>query len=53
MGFTVWLALLYFLLIIITILAFMKKAKTVGMITTAVMTLGIIILGYLWFASPM
>ena len=53
MGFTAWLALLYFLLITITVLAFMKSAKTIGIIAMTIMVLGIVVLGYLWFTSPM
>lgn len=53
MGFTAWLALLYLLLIAITVLAFMKRAKTIGIIAMAIMVLGIVVLGYLWFTSPM
>ena len=53
MGFTGWLALLYFLLIMITILAFVNKAKIIGIITIIIMALGMTVLGYLWFTSPM
>ena len=49
----VLLALLYFLLITITIAAFMKKAKTIDIITIIIMALGLVVLGYLWFTSPM
>ena len=53
MGFTVWLAIVYMLLIIITAIAFAKKKKAAGIITTATMVLGIVVLGYLWITSPM
>ena len=53
MGFTAWLAIVYVLLIIITAIAFVSKKKVAGIITTAIMVLGIVALGYLWFTSPM
>ena len=53
MGFTAWLAIVYVLLIIITAIAFVRKKKVVGIITTAIMVLGIVVLGYLWFTSSM
>ena len=53
MGFTVWMALLYLVLIAGTIFAFMRKRKIIGIILITVMTVGIVILGYLWFISPM
>ena len=53
MGFTAWLAIVYMLLIIITAIAFVRKKKVAGFITTAIMVLGIVVLGYLWFTSPM
>ncbi len=45
MGFTVWLAIVYVLLVIITAIAFAKKKKVTGIITTAIMVLGIVVLG--------
>ena len=53
MGFTVWMALLYLAMIGCTIFAFMKKRKAIGIILITVMAVGIIVLGYLWFTSPM
>ena len=53
MGFAVWLAIVYVLLIIITVISFAKKKKVAGIITTAIMVLGIVVLGYLWITSPM
>ena len=53
MGFTAWLAIVYVLLIIITAIAFVRKKKVAGIITTAIMVLGIVVLGYLWFTSSM
>ena len=52
MGFSGWLALLYCLLISITFLAFIDKAKTIGIITI-IMAMGMAVLGYLWFTSSM
>ena len=53
MGFTAWLAMVYVLLIIITAIAFVRKKKVAEIITTAIMVLGIVALGYLWFTSSM
>ena len=53
MVFTAWLAIVYVLLIIITAIAFVRKKKVAGIITTAIMVLGIVVLGYLWFTSSM
>ena len=53
MGFTEWLALLYCLLISIAFLAFINKAKTIGIITIIIMAMGMAVLGYLWFTSSM
>ena len=53
MGFTVWLAIVYVLLMIITAIAFAKKKKVAGIITAAIMVLGTVVLGYLWITSPM
>ena len=53
MGFTVWMALLYLVLIAGTIFEIIKKRKIIGIILITVMTVGIVILGYLWFTSPM
>ena len=46
-------AIVYVLLIIITAIAFVRKKKVAGFITTAIMVLGIVVLGYLWIISPM
>ena len=53
MGFTVWLAIVYVLLISITVILFAKKKIVSGIITTAIMVLGLVVLGYLWITSPM
>ena len=45
--------LLYCLLISITFLAFINKAKTIGIITIIIMAMGMAVLGYLWFTSSM
>ena len=53
MGSAARLAIVYVLLIIITALAFAKKKKAVGIITAAIMVLGLFALGYFWITSPM
>ena len=53
MGFTTWLAIVYLLLIVLAAIAFVKKKKVIGIITTAIMVLGIVVLGYFWVTSPM
>ena len=57
MGFTTQLAIVYLIFFIIDIIAFIygkENKKWVPCITvTAFMVVGIVILGYLWFTSPM
>ena len=57
MGLTTWLAVLYLILFVIDIFAFIKgkenKKWVPCIIVTALMVVGIVILGYLWFTSPM
>jgi len=53
MGATTWLIILYILLIGLTVFAFAKKKRAAGIIMIAVMVTGAVILGYLWFTSPM
>ena len=53
MGFTAWMTLLYLLLIAGTIIAFIRKKKIIGIILIMIMAVGIVVLGYLWFTSPM
>ena len=53
MGITVWLILLYFLLIMISVFAFVKNAKIIAIVAIVMMAMGITVLGYLWFTSPM
>ena len=53
MSFTAWVVIAYVLLIMITAIAFAMKKKGIGIATTAIMILGIVVLGYLWITSPM
>ena len=53
MGFTSWLALAYLILLIFTIVAFLRKKNKIGYALIVVMIIGIIVLGYLWITSPM
>lgn len=57
MGFTTQLAIVYLILFIIDIIAFIKgkenKRWVPWIMVTALMAVGIVILGYLWFTSPM
>lgn len=57
MGFTTKLAILYLILFVVDIFAFIKgkenKKWVPCIIVTAVMVIGIMILAYLWFTSPM
>lgn len=57
MGFTMILLLVYLLLFLIDIAAFIYGIKTkkwiLFILITMIMVLGIITLGYLWITSPM
>ena len=57
MGFTTQLAIIYLILFIIDIFAFIKgkenKKWVPCIIVTVLMVVGIVISGYLWFTSPM
>lgn len=57
MGFTGYAAILCFVLLVMDIFAFTKDKKsrkwTLFIVITAIMVIGIIVLGYLWFTSPM
>ncbi len=57
MGFTGYAAILYLTLLVLDIFAFTKGKKsrkwTPFIVITAIMVIGIIVLGYLWFTSPM
>ena len=53
MGFTLWMVLLYLLLLMITVLSFVRNAKIIGIITITMMALGIAVLCYLWITNPM
>ncbi len=57
MGFTMWAAIVYLILFVTDIFAFIKgkenKKWVPCIIITVLMVVGIVILGYLWFTSPM
>ncbi|MCR5618473.1 MAG: hypothetical protein K6F65_00100 [Lachnospiraceae bacterium] len=53
MSFTRLFVTAYELLLIFTIVSFVKKKKRVGIALISVMVLGIAVLGYLWMTSPM
>ena len=57
MGFTMIVLLVYFILFLIDIAAFiygLKREKWISFILiTVIMVLGIVTLGYLWVTSPM
>ena len=53
MGFTVWLGIIYIVLIGLTVFSFIKKQKAMGISLSAVMVIIILILGYMWITSPM
>lgn len=52
-GITGFLALLYMVLIALTVCAFVKKKIVIGIILSVLMLAGIMALGILWFTSPM
>lgn len=52
-GITGFLALLYMVLIALTVCAFVKKKIVIGIILSVLMLAGIVALGILWFTSPM
>ena len=57
MGFTGYAAILYLILLVLDIFAFKKGRKiskwTPFIAINAIMVIGIIVSGYLWFTSPM
>lgn len=57
MGATIWLLIIYAILIVLDIIAFVKgrqnKKWIPFMVLTIVIILGIVVLGYLWITSPM
>ena len=57
MGFTMYLILIYLVLFIADIFAFIKgkenKKYLPFIIITIIMVIGILVLGYLWITSPM
>ena len=52
-GITGFLALLYMVLIALTVFAFVKKKIVIGIVLSVLMLVGIVALGILWFTSPM
>ena len=52
-GITGFLALIYMVLIALTVFAFVKKKTVLGIVLIVLMVLGIVALGVLWFTSPM
>lgn len=53
MSFMALLGITYLLLIVLSVLAFRKRKKVIGIALIAIMVLGIAVLGYLWITSPM
>ena len=53
MGFTTWLIIIYLILIVCVIIAFIRRKKVLGIVLISFMALGIILLVYLWFTSSM
>lgn len=53
MSFTRLFVTVYELLLVFTIVSFVKKKKVIGIALIAIMVLGIAVLGYLWITSPM
>ena len=53
MGFTAKLLIVYLVLALLTGVSFARKKKAIGIAILVLMALGIIVLGYMWFISPM
>jgi hypothetical protein len=53
MGLTTLIAAAYVVLIGLTVFAFVKKKWAIGIILSALMVIGTVILGFMWFTSPM
>lgn len=57
MSFTIYLAIIYLILFVMDILAFIKGKRNKKwmpfIIITLIMAMGILVLGYLWMSSPM
>lgn len=53
MGFTFWLMLVYLLLTAGMVIALAKRKTAIAAAIAAVMLIGGLVLGYLWFTSPM
>jgi hypothetical protein len=52
-GATGLLALIFMVLIGLTVFAFIKKKIVIGIVLSVICVIGIIALGWLWFNSPM
>lgn len=53
MGFTFWLMLGYMVLTVGMVIALTKRKTVIAAAIAAVMLIGGLVLGYLWFTSPM
>ena len=53
MSFTVYLAVIYLVLLIADVTAIVKKQRTMAIGLTCIMAVGILTLGWLWCACPM
>ena len=53
MGFTAYLAIVCAIAVILDIVLFVYKKKTLGIIILCLLIVGLSVLGYLWFISPM
>ena len=52
-GFTSLIALIYMVLIGLSVFAFIKKKIVIGIVLSVLCAMGIIALAILWFTSPM
>lgn len=53
MGFTAGLFIIYLLLALAVMLSFKRRKMAFVKFLIGIMVLGILVLGYLWFTSPM
>ena len=53
MGLTTLILAAYVVLIGLTVFTFVKKKWAIGIILSALMVTGVVILGIMWFTSPM
>ena len=53
MSFTVYLAVIYLVLLIADVTAIVKKERGLAVVLTCIMAVGIVTLGWLWCAFPM